>query len=101
MPAGFQNGDVASSATAANAPPMPTARAPTGILRNSAAYFVAPAGAARDSDNDTASSTRIGFALMHLPELDPRFARGPVSLGGRPINCQPVGPSASIRACSL
>ena len=41
MPAGFQYGAVASSETAANAPPIPIARAPTGALRNSPAYLVA------------------------------------------------------------
>src|ERR1051325_7495663 len=69
MPAGFQNGEVASSATAANAPPMPTARAPTGIFRNSAASFVAPAGAAASSAKHAATRAPIGFLRMRLPVL--------------------------------
>src|SRR6516162_8478466 len=67
MPAGFQNGDVASSATAENAPPMPTARAPTGIFMNSPAYLVAPAGTTVTARPAMASKARIGLSFMQLP----------------------------------
>src|SRR5207247_10985563 len=69
MPAGFHQGEVASSATAVNAPPIPTARAPTGILRNSPAYLVAWAvGTARRHPSVTRNEQR-------------RAARGRVGLG--------------------
>src|SRR6185503_17697776 len=82
MPAGFQNGDVASSATAVNAPPMATARAPTGIFMNSPAYFVAPAGTTATARPAMASSTRIRFSSIQLPgvvglaAIPARAARG-------------------------
>src|ERR1041385_7443793 len=101
MPAGFQNGEVASSATAPKAPPMPTARAPTGILRNSAAYLVAPAGTAPIRHSSAATATRFGLGLMLLLRGPGWKALRRKSIGAAPIKCQPVAPSASTRACSL
>src|SRR5690242_12643679 len=112
MPAGFQNGDVASSATAENAPPMPTARAPTGIFMNSPAYLVALAGTTATARPAMANSSRIGFRFIQLPGWSAwlrfrareraREARDDAgegsSLGKRPISCQPDDPWASTPA---
>src|SRR5689334_5839259 len=83
MPAGFQNAEVASSAMAQNAPPMPTARAPTGIFMNSPAYLVAAAGAATSARRNAANSTRFGWILMRLLRFGPLWKRGRKSLARR------------------
>src|SRR5580765_1182847 len=64
MPAGFQYGAVASSQTAVNAPPMPTARAPTAIFMNSPAYLVAAAGDA-SNNNGIAAAARERKRFMN------------------------------------
>src|SRR4051812_11146058 len=55
-PAGFQKADVASFTVAACAPPMPSARAPTPMDKNSLLYF---GGCAFKTKEQTISRNRI------------------------------------------